>query len=109
MATFEQGQKWGKTRASGKRRFLLVNGLLIPALTFVLLAILSVIIWPGNIFTPVPSRNETPKIIILLPGLLACLAASYYSMTKVWDSSEKAYKDALEAERKPEENIPPPA
>src|SRR5215212_1527636 len=109
MVNGNQRHKWEKTRASGKRRFLLVKGLLIPGVAFVLLASLSVIIWPGNIFMPDPARNETPKIIIILPGLIACLAVSYYSMTKVWDTSEKAYKDALEAERKSEEKIPPPA
>jgi multisubunit Na+/H+ antiporter MnhB subunit len=96
----KQMRKWEKTSAKGKRRFLLVHGLLIPGLTFVLIALLTSILWRGNLFVPNPSRNETPKIIILLPALLISLAASYYLATKVWDSSERKYKAALEDKEK---------
>jgi hypothetical protein len=96
----KQTQKWEKTRAKGKHRFLLVHGLLIPGLTFVLIALLTGILWRGNLFAPDPSRNETPKIIILVPALLISLAASYYWAMKVWNSSERKYKAALEDKEK---------
>jgi len=101
MATFKL-QKWEKTRAKGKRRFLLINGVLIPALGFSLLALFIIIRRPGNLFMPGPARNETPKIIFLLPMLYACVGFTYYSMAKVWNSNEKAYKAALEGRGKVE-------
>ena len=100
MMTPELMRRWEKRRAKGKDRFVLVYGFLIPVLCFSVFALLFLIFWPGNIFIPDPSRQETPVIVFLLGPFIAVVVIPYYRAQKEWDANEKEYQAACENEKK---------